>query len=214
LRNTFSMPNTTITSAETVPAGTFSPVDPGPRATPVTGLPSFCRVIDRLTPTSDSQIGIEIWMPTTGWNGKYQSIGNHNLGGVIYYGDMGLQLIRNYAVASSDTGHIGNEAQWGAGHPEKVADFGWRAVHQLTVTAKAVIAASIAPIRGIRISTAARWAVRRRCRKRSGSRTTTTESFRPGDEQLDAIASGAHLAAGLAKDGVDGAHYIPPSKTS
>src|ERR1700719_750721 len=91
LKNSFSMPNTTITSAQTVPAGTFAPVDPGPKATPVTGLPSFCRVIGTLSPTSDSQIGMEIWMPTTGWNGKFQSVGNHNLGGVIYYGDMGLQ---------------------------------------------------------------------------------------------------------------------------
>src|ERR1700680_2114364 len=141
LRNTFSLPNTTITSAQTVPAGTFNPANPGAGTTPVTGLPSFCRVIGTLTPTSDSQIGIEVWMPNAGWNGKLQSIGNHNLGGVIYYGDMGRELMRNYAVASSDTGHIGNEAHWGAGHPKKVADFGWRAVHQSTLTAKTLIAA-------------------------------------------------------------------------
>src|SRR3989442_513514 len=97
LRNTFAMPDTTITSAQTVPPGTFSPVNPGAGATPVAGLPSFCRVTGTLTPTTDSRIGIEVWMPTAGWNGKLQSIGNHNLGGIIYYGDMGLALMRNYA---------------------------------------------------------------------------------------------------------------------
>ena len=49
--------------------------------------------------------------------------------------------MRHYAIASTDTGHIGNDAQWGAGHPEKAADFGWRAVHQTTLTAKALIVA-------------------------------------------------------------------------
>lgn len=214
LKNTFSMPNTTITSAQTVPAGTFSPTDPGPRATPVTGLPSFCRVIGKLTPTSDSEIGIEVWMPTINWNGKFQSIGNHNLGGVIYYGDMGLQLIRNYAVASSDTGHIGNDAEWGAGHPEKVADFGWRAVHQLTLTAKAVIAAFY--------SANPRYSYFNGCSM--GGKEALQEAQRFPDD-YDGIISGsamnnwtrshlAHIWAAqvLLQDGVDGAHYIPPSK--
>jgi tannase/feruloyl esterase len=214
LKNTFSMPKTTITSAQTVPAGTFSPADPGPRATPVTGLPTFCRVIGKLTPTSDSEIGIEVWMPTTNWNGKFQSIGNHNLGGVIYYGDMGLQLIRNYAVASSDTGHIGNDAEWGAGHPEKVADFGWRAVHQLTLTAKAVIAAFY--------SANPRYSYFNGCSM--GGKEALQEAQRFPDD-YDGIISGsamnnwtrshmAHIWAAqvLLQDGVDGAHYIPPSK--
>jgi hypothetical protein len=214
LRNTFSMPNTTITSAQTVPAGTFNPVNPGAGAAPVSGLPSFCRVIGTLTPTSDSQIGIEVWMPTTGWNGKLQSIGNHNLGGVIYYGDMGRELIRNYAVASSDTGHMGNEAKWGAGHPEKVADFGWRAVHQSTLTAKALIAAFY--------SANPRYSYFNGCSM--GGREALQEAQRFPDD-YDGIISGsamnnwtrshlAHIWAAqvLLQDGVDGAHYIPPSK--
>jgi feruloyl esterase len=214
LKNTFSQPNTTITSAQTTPAGTFRPVNPGANATPVTGLPSFCRVIATLTPTSGSQIGIEVWMPTTGWNGKLQSIGNHNLGGVIYYGDMGLELMRNYAVASSDTGHVGNEAQWGAGHPEKVADFGWRAVHQTTVTAKALIAGFY--------SANPRYSYFNGCSM--GGREALQEAQRFPDD-YDGIISGsamsnwtrshmAHIWAAqvLLQDGVDGAHYIPPSK--
>jgi hypothetical protein len=210
LKNSFS----TITSAETVPPGTFSPVNPGAGATPVTGLPSFCRVIGTLTPTSDSKIGIEVWMPTAGWNGKLQSIGNHNLGGIIYYGDMGLALMRNYAVASTDTGHVGNDAQWGAGHPEKVADFGWRAVRQLTVTAKALIAAFY--------SANPRYSYFNGCSM--GGREALQEAQRFPDD-YDGIVSGsamnnwtrshmAHIWAAqvLLQDGPGGAHDIPPAK--
>jgi len=214
LKSAFSMPNTTITSAQTVPAGTYSPVDPGPAAAPVSGLPNFCRVIGILTPTSDSQIGIEVWMPTAGWNGKLESVGNHNLGGVIYYGDMGLHLIRNYAVASSDTGHIGNEAKWGSGHPEKVTDFGWRAVHEQTVMAKALVAAFY--------GSGPRYSYFNGCSM--GGREALQEAQRFPDD-YDGIISGsamnnwtrshlAHIYAAqvMLQDGVDGAHYIPPGK--
>jgi feruloyl esterase len=171
-------------------------------------------VIGKLTPTSDSEIGFEVWMPTTGWNGKLESVGNHNLGGVIYYGDMGLQLIRNYAVASSDTGHIGNDAKWGAGHPEKVADFGWRAVHQSTVTAKALVAAFY--------SANPRYSYFNGCSM--GGREALQEAQRFPDD-YDGIISGsamnnwtrshmAHIwaAQAMLQDGVDGAHFIPASK--
>lgn len=215
LKTTFSRPNTTITSSRTVVAGTFSPANPGPGGTPVTALPTFCRVTATLTPTTDSKIGIEVWLPTSGWNGKLQSIGNHNLGGVIYYGDMGHALARNYAVASTDTGHTGNDAQWGARHPEKVADFGWRAVHELTLTAKAVIAAFY--------GTNPRYSYFNGCSM--GGREALQEAQR-FPEDYDGIISGsamnnwtrshiAHIWAAqvLLQDGVDGAHYIPPSKT-
>ena len=54
-------------------------------------------------------------------------------------------LARGYAGASTDTGHTGGSASFGPGHPEKVIDFGWRAVHEMTVTAKVVIAAYYDP---------------------------------------------------------------------
>ena len=214
LKSTFSMTGATITSAQIVSSGSFSPVDPGAGATPVTGLPDFCRVVATLMPTSDSQIGMEVWMPVEGWNGKFQSVGNHNLGGVIYYGDMGLELKRNYAVASSDTGHIGNDAKWGAGHPEKLADFGWRAVHQSTVTAKAVVAAFY--------GAAPRYSYFNGCSM--GGREALQEAQRFPDD-YDGIVSGsamnnwtrshmAHIFASqvLLQDGADAAHYIPPAK--
>ena len=54
---------------------------------------------------------------------------------------MASGLERGYATASTDTGHEGGSASFALGHPEKVIDFGWRAVHEMTVTAKQVIAA-------------------------------------------------------------------------
>src|SRR4030095_15568267 len=55
------------------------------------------------------------------------------------YGAMGAALAGGYATASTDTGHVGNGARWALGHPEKVIDFGWRAVHEMTVAAKKIV---------------------------------------------------------------------------
>jgi Tannase and feruloyl esterase len=216
LKSTLSMPHTTINSAETVPAGTFSPANRGgANAKPVTGLPTFCRVTATLAPTSDSKIGVEVWMPTSGWNGKLQAIGNHELGGVIFYGDMGAELKRNFAVASTDTGHTETaDASWASGHPEKMADFGWRAVHEMTVTAKAVVSAFY--------GANARYSYFNGCS--SGGREALKEAQKFPDD-YDGIISGSamnywthsHLvhiweAQAMLKDGIDGASYLPPSK--
>src|SRR5437867_4452120 len=69
-----TLPNTTITIAETVAAGAFvPPVVTGGAAPPAAAafaeLPSFCRVAATLKPSTDSDIKIEVWLPKTGWNG-------------------------------------------------------------------------------------------------------------------------------------------------
>ena len=95
-----------------------------------------------LTPVSDSEIKIEVWLPETGWNGNLQSVGNGAWAGTISYPAMGTALTAGYATASTDTGHTGgNPATFVPGHPEKVIDFSYRAVHEMTVAAKAIIAA-------------------------------------------------------------------------
>ena len=104
-------------------------------------LPAFCRVAATLKPTSDSDIKIEVWMPASGWNGKFQAVGNGAFSGAIAYPAMATALARGYATGSTDTGHDGGSASFALGHPEKVIDFGWRAVHEMTVAAKAIIAA-------------------------------------------------------------------------
>jgi len=104
-------------------------------------LPAFCRVAATLTPTRDSDIKIEVWMPASGWNGKYQAVGNGAFSGSIAYPAMMTALTRGYATSSTDTGHTGNNARFAPGHPEKVVDFGWRAIHEMTIASKKIIEA-------------------------------------------------------------------------
>jgi hypothetical protein len=96
-----------------------------------------------LTPTSDSDIKVEVWLPSSGWNGKFVGIGNGIWAGQLSYSQLADPLKRGYAVATTDTGHSGNglTAEWAIGHPEKLVDFGHRAVHEMTVTAKRAIEA-------------------------------------------------------------------------
>jgi feruloyl esterase len=136
-----SLPDTTITMAQTDPAGTFvPPQEPGDA---FKSLPTFCRVTAILKPTTDSDIRIEIWMAAAGWNGKFIAVGNGGWAGTISYDAMSRPLARGYAVASTNTGHLGTEGDgsFALGHPEKLIDFGHRAVHEMTVKAKAIIAA-------------------------------------------------------------------------
>ena len=45
---------------------------------------SFCRVRGVITPTVDSDINFEVWLPPAGsWNGKYEGIGNGGFAGAI-----------------------------------------------------------------------------------------------------------------------------------
>src|SRR5262249_21170234 len=94
-----------------------------------------------LRPTSDSEIKIEVWMPAAGWNGSLESVGNGAWAGTIGYGAMATALAAGYAAASTDTGHAGGSVTFLAGHPEKLIDFAYRAVHEMTVAAKAIVTA-------------------------------------------------------------------------
>ncbi|HMC75514.1 MAG TPA: tannase/feruloyl esterase family alpha/beta hydrolase [Vicinamibacterales bacterium] len=134
------LPNATITSAATVEAGAFTSPAAG-NAERWRGLPSFCRVAATLKPSPDSEIKIEVWLPSAGWNHKFQAVGNGAFSGAIAHAAMAAALGRGYAAGSTDTGHEGGSARFGFGHPEKVIDFGWRAVHEMTVAAKKIVAA-------------------------------------------------------------------------
>ena len=144
---TLVLANTTITSATVVEPGAFVPLGTsGERALAAAertygGLPEFCRVEATLTPSDDSDIKVEVWLPSAEWNGKYQAVGNGAFTGSIRHNSMAAALTRGYATSSTDTGHEGNTASFGLGHPEKVIDFGWRSVHEMTVVAKAAVEA-------------------------------------------------------------------------
>ena len=153
-----ALPNTTITSAQAVAAGAFMPPAApgrggaggrgegaargegrGPATNPYGSLPSFCRVAATLKPSSDSDIKIEVWMPVAGWNGKFQEVGNGGWAGTITYAAMAAAVSAGYATASTDTGHTANSADFALGHPEKLIDFGYRAIHETAVQGKAIV---------------------------------------------------------------------------
>ena len=134
-----SLATVTITSAESVAAGAFTPpTDAAPSAAKYGQLPAFCRVTATLAPSPGSDIRIEVWMPASGWNGKLQAVGNGGWAGVISYPALAAGVAGGYASASTDTGHQGNTAKFALGHPEKVVDMAYRAVHEMTVQAKAI----------------------------------------------------------------------------
>ncbi|HLK06316.1 MAG TPA: TonB family protein [Candidatus Angelobacter sp.] len=138
-----NLPDTTITLAQAVAAGAFIP--PGESVPPasVKNLPAFCRVAATIKPAKDSEIKMEVWLPLTGWNGKYRGEGNGGFAGSIFYPGLATAVSQGYASASTDTGHSGSpvDAHWALGHPDKIVDFGWRAIHEMTVKAKSVIQA-------------------------------------------------------------------------
>ncbi len=136
-----TLPNTTITLATPVAAGEFTPRGPVQPSANFKDLSAFCRVAATLAPSKDSDIKIEVWMPASGWNGKFQAVGNGGWSGAIVYPSLARALAGGYATASTDTGHSGGSGSFALGHPEKLIDFGYRAVHEMTVQAKAIIAA-------------------------------------------------------------------------
>ena len=135
------LPDATITAAQTVAAGAFAPPAGGGRGDAFKSVPAFCRVAATLKPSTDSDIRIEIWLPASGWNGKFQAVGNGGWAGAISYPAMGRAIERGYATGSTDTGHAGASASFALGHPEKLVDYAYRSEHEMTVKAKAVIAA-------------------------------------------------------------------------
>jgi tannase/feruloyl esterase len=139
LAGSFSRANTTISLAQSVPAGSFTP----PVGQPIQNMPAFCRVAGAIKPSSDSDIRFEVWMPSSGWTGKFQGIGNGGFAGSIAYPQLAAALNRGYATAATDTGHQagGTDAKWALGHHEKIVDFGYRAVHETAETAKALMVA-------------------------------------------------------------------------
>jgi feruloyl esterase len=132
--------DTVIESAQYLPDG-------GTVGTTRVTLP-FCRVIGVARPTSDSRIGFEVWLPpAAAWNGKFQGEGSGGSAGAISAGAMLEALKAGFATMSTDNGHItdtsqpngGSEQTWALGHPEKLLDFAFRAMHVSTVAAKQVV---------------------------------------------------------------------------
>jgi feruloyl esterase len=109
---------------------------------------AFCRIVGVATPTHDSRIGFEVWLPPASrWNGDFRGEGSGGSAGAISPGPMREALRAGYATMSTDNGHLndpanplGGSAQaWAYKRPEKMIDWGWRALHLSTVAAKQVV---------------------------------------------------------------------------
>ena len=135
---TIALSRATITSIDFVAAGSAAP-GRGGRGAPAGSLPAYCRVAASLTPSADSHIEMELWLPVENWNGKFLAVGNGGWAGTISFDAMAAGLRRGYATASNDTGHTGGSASFAPGHPEKVIDFAYRAMHEMAVQSKTII---------------------------------------------------------------------------
>ena len=128
-----------IKAATEVTAGSLSQAN----APPLTNLPAFCRVEAVTSSGQDSTIHFEVWLPSVDWNGKLVATGNGGYSNALNYGDMAQVLRQGYAVLGGDTGHqtaTSDDLLWGAGHPEKIKDWGTRSIHTITVAAKRIVA--------------------------------------------------------------------------
>jgi tannase/feruloyl esterase len=155
--------DTTITSAADNTTGVF--IIPGSNPpTTITGLPPFCRVTAALTPNSDSNIRIEVWLPETTWNGRFLGTGGGGFQGVITYSELASGIQHGFAATNSDLGtgvsgcnplFCGSDGNMGNplaiafgdpaapstglfGHPERIKDFGFRAIHLMTLRGKEI----------------------------------------------------------------------------
>ena len=141
------LPHGQVTAAQTVTGGTFN-TPPGcttgsTGCTTNTGLPQFCRVAGTATPTNDSIINFEVWIPTdNSFNGKYEQLGCGGFCGSISYSGLANAIKRGYASAATDDGsQAGGQPTFALGHPEKIIDYGYRALKETTDKSKTIITA-------------------------------------------------------------------------
>jgi feruloyl esterase len=137
------LPEAKIVSAELIPAA----VDKTPTLFGVPqerSLPAYCKVKGEANPTADSQIKFELLMPAAAdWNGEFLQLGNGGLAGTINEPAMIDPIAHHFAVAATDDGHTGagTDGSWALGHPEKVVDFAYRAVHETSVKSRQILEA-------------------------------------------------------------------------
>ena len=131
-----SLPETRVKAVDIVAAGPYNATPPGTPTPLVVDLPEHCRVKMVVAP----QINVEVWLPVADWNGRFQGVGGGGLAGQISYWALASAVLDGFCAASTDTGHVGStDALWAIGRADLVADYGHRAVHEMTLKAKAVL---------------------------------------------------------------------------
>ena len=135
-----SFGNATVTAANAV-APPFTIKDESMDQQITVAVP-FCRAQGTIKPSPDSDIRFEVWLPQDlAWNGKYEGVGNGGFAGSISYHAMAWAVEAGYAASGTDTGHVApyNDAGWARGHPEKIVDWAWRAIHETAGRSKAIV---------------------------------------------------------------------------
>ena len=206
-----SLPDAAITMSQSVPAGSLTAPGRGGRGGAPLDVPAFCRVAATLKPSADSEIKMEVWLPAANWNGNLEARGNGGWTGSINLGDLADGLKRGYASTMSDLGHEGGSASFALGHPEKLTDFGYRAAHEMTVAAKAIV--------GKYYGRAAKYSFWNGCS--AGGRSALMEAQRYPDDYDGIVAGSPGLNwTGRATQAIwiaqathkDEASFIPPAK--
>jgi feruloyl esterase len=130
-----TLPDTRITSAAEISGEFAIPPPLPPAAATKLDLPPICRVTGVVAPA----IKFEVWLPKSdAWNGRFQAVGGGGLAGVISYSALGDAVKTGYASASTDTGHESTDSAW-LGDRQRVIDYGYRAIHEMTLKGKAVV---------------------------------------------------------------------------
>jgi hypothetical protein len=99
--------------------------------------PAYCRVQGYVLP----QVGIEMWLPTAHWNGKFLEVGDGGWGGEMFLFLCKGPLRKGYACIASDMGHKGamHLALWAQNNLQAQVDYGYRATHVTAVAGKALV---------------------------------------------------------------------------
>ena len=116
--------NTTITSAQTL-SGNLTINAVGATAN-LTGMPPFCRIVGVTRPGPNSSVNWEVWMPASGWNGRYVQIGGGAIDGSVNVSTLAARVQLGYAAAADDGGSTGKFADF-VNNSDRQLDFAYRA---------------------------------------------------------------------------------------
>jgi feruloyl esterase len=109
------------------------------------GVPGYCEVTATLSPADGSNIGVVYRLPGS-WNGKVLGLGGGGWAGNVSAQAAAEGLSKGYATLQTDAGHSGTtvwDTSWAA-NPEALKDFSYRAIHEMTVAGKKLVAAHYA----------------------------------------------------------------------
>jgi hypothetical protein len=132
--SSLSLPDTTVNSATAV--------------APTSTVPGYCAVELTVTnPPSGDAVRVGVFLPDA-WNGRFQGVGGGGYVGGNPDAPSIPALQAGYATAATDTGHAGSGGNGafalnadGTLNWQLINDFSYLGIHEMTLAAKAVIAA-------------------------------------------------------------------------